>query len=127
MYQLLQLSDNKTFNVLSSSANIDDCFNKEANRFASDETLVVLYDFSDPNLSSEESDRIMFELLERNDGRITRFTKGIDISKREDSVCCGAGSRCFCVTTPGSRRCETYYCSASGVCAWVPCPIPCGC
>jgi hypothetical protein len=92
----------------------------------SDAGEVYCFYVGEPTGDLEKSVAIFEEVNKANGGRIARATLGLDLcSAKRDASITSCPGRCFCVIAHGMRRCETYWCSASGWCWWVPCGMNC--
>ncbi|MBA4050201.1 MAG: hypothetical protein C0508_01570 [Cyanobacteria bacterium PR.023] len=75
----------------------------------------------------EAQNKIVDECMKANNGKISMAMIGVQISikKLGDIKPMFCQGNCYCVVANGTRRCETYYCSANGFCWWVPCGMAC--
>ena len=126
MWKVVELdSATGTWNEHGCFATPADCKSQVAS-FASGASNV--YAFWDGALPTDmtEQNRLIDEIFAVNNGKIDRITIGLDVSAAQKvDALSGCPGRCFCVVAHGMRRCETYYCNANNVCAWVPCGMGC--
>jgi hypothetical protein len=84
---------------------------------------------SGEHLSEEEEAKAVKELFSMNGEKVLRMASHVSssIQKIGTTVCCGEGTRCFCVNyANGVRQCEAQYCNQN-YCWWVKCEMGCGC
>jgi hypothetical protein len=114
--------DQGTWTKRGSGKTLDDC------RAVSASSKEKLFDFWGGEVPADEAAILDLykKVSEANDGNISRLTIGLELgdAKRAPGISSCPG-RCFCVVAHGRRRCETYWCSATGLCWWVPCGMGC--
>ncbi|RYZ05697.1 MAG: hypothetical protein EOO24_12190 [Comamonadaceae bacterium] len=86
---------------------------------------VILWDGAIPAAQADQ-DKLLQEVFAANGDKVSRVTIGLTMAEAsKDTALSSCPGRCFCVIAHGSRRCETYYCSASGLCYWIGCGMGC--
>lgn len=121
MWKLVKLSDDKSsWHELATSSQADDLKGPD---LAGDDAFIV---WAGEEAAAEADPHAIAErIIALNDGRIQRVTIGVAPATRSQSQAEACPGDCFCIVTPDLRRCETNYCSPSGICAWIPCNIKC--
>jgi len=124
MWQLAKLESGE-WKELGKHENLEQA--KSSQKTSSEDQKDVFYFWAGEFPSDEdESIKLFDQINEANDGRINRITIGLklDSVSKDGSLSMCPGS-CFCVVAHGKRRCETYFCSVSGVCSWIDCGMGC--
>lgn len=86
---------------------------------------LILWDGAVPSNPADQ-DKLFQEVFSANGDEVSQITLGLTMQEpQKNAALSSCSGRCFCVVTRGSRRCETYYCFASGLCYWVPCGSGC--
>jgi hypothetical protein len=89
---------------------------------ADDNSTFLLWDGDLPDTEKDAVD-LVDQVILANDGRVSRLVYGEMAPSSTESLACSGN--CFCVIAHGSRRCETQYCNAVGLCWWVSCNTSC--
>jgi hypothetical protein len=86
---------------------------------------LVLWDGVVPS-SQADQDKLFQDVFAANGDKVSQITLGLTMPEpQKNASLSSCPGRCFCVIANGQRRCETYYCFASGLCYWVSCGMGC--
>lgn len=94
-----------------------------ANEEVADPDTFIFWDGDVPD-NPEAQQQLLEQAFSANNGKLLRVVIG-GTMQRVDTALTLCSGNCFCVVAHGMRRCETYWCSASGLCWWVPCGSSC--